>query len=299
MISGFVILGTLEKTTSTKKFVVARFSRLYPVYWIAILLTVLITSLFANPAQKDMYTVNQILVNLTMLQSFFKIKDVDGVYWTLAIELVFYFWMWLFFRLKKLKSIEWICFGWMMACLLSYMSDMSFKKYLNVLLIVEYAPLFIAGMLFYQLKKGKRGIGLHLLIAASLVIKLYFQHTSAPLYSLVNSKFIPDIIIILFYITFYLLTAERLTFLSGRTLIFLGTISYPLYLIHENIGNTVIYWLRRLVDEQLFYVPVTIVLVIAMAYVIHLYIEKPVMKKIRHYFDAKENTAKASAVTSS
>src|SRR5688572_13967921 len=63
LISGFVILMTLEKTKSSADFFVSRFSRLYPAYWTAIILTVLFTTLLAVPFQQEIYTLNQVLVN--------------------------------------------------------------------------------------------------------------------------------------------------------------------------------------------------------------------------------------------
>jgi peptidoglycan/LPS O-acetylase OafA/YrhL len=39
VISGFVILLTLEKTKSWQDFVISRFSRLYPAYWVSVTTT--------------------------------------------------------------------------------------------------------------------------------------------------------------------------------------------------------------------------------------------------------------------
>jgi peptidoglycan/LPS O-acetylase OafA/YrhL len=112
MISGFVILMTIDKTKQPFDFIVSRFSRLYPVYWVCIIITVLATFIMQVPKQQGMYSVSQVLVNFTMLQSFFKVKDVDGAYWTLAIELVFYFWMWVMFISKNRNNIILFGFFW-------------------------------------------------------------------------------------------------------------------------------------------------------------------------------------------
>ena len=91
VISGFVIYMTLDKIHAPLDFVVSRFSRLFPPYWVAILLTWGIVTSVGLPG----YTVSwkEAVVNLTMLQSFFSVRDVDGVYWSLQVELVFYVWM--------------------------------------------------------------------------------------------------------------------------------------------------------------------------------------------------------------
>src|SRR5229473_4001173 len=64
VISGFVILMTLEAAPSIASFAVNRFARLYPAYW----LSVLVGALYLRPLHETSFTV--IAVNLTMLQNF-------------------------------------------------------------------------------------------------------------------------------------------------------------------------------------------------------------------------------------
>ena len=49
MVSGFVIFMTLCKTINSWDFVVSRFSRLYPVYWFAVLATAAVAILYGLP----------------------------------------------------------------------------------------------------------------------------------------------------------------------------------------------------------------------------------------------------------
>ena len=53
IISGFVIFMTLEKTSRPMDFVVSRFSRLFPAYWVAIILTLSITHLLGLPVHQS------------------------------------------------------------------------------------------------------------------------------------------------------------------------------------------------------------------------------------------------------
>ncbi len=88
-ISGFVIPFSLFKETKAplQSFAVTRFFRLYPVYWLSIFVWVAFSyfSLGAGTPTRE------ILVNLTMLQQFVGVKNVIELFWTLQIELVFYF----------------------------------------------------------------------------------------------------------------------------------------------------------------------------------------------------------------
>jgi len=90
LVSGFVIPSSLKSGNSRlpelRQFVVRRFFRLYPVYWLSIALAVLIKFWIWN---RDV-ELARILANVTMLQRFLGYEDIEGLYWTLATELVFY-----------------------------------------------------------------------------------------------------------------------------------------------------------------------------------------------------------------
>jgi peptidoglycan/LPS O-acetylase OafA/YrhL len=75
IISGFVILLTLEKTRNWQDFVVSRFSRLYPVYWASVILIGLLMFLRGTPFTSSWI---KLFANMTMFQAYFKIKDLDG-----------------------------------------------------------------------------------------------------------------------------------------------------------------------------------------------------------------------------
>ncbi|MBY6013479.1 acyltransferase [Qipengyuania gaetbuli] len=87
-VSGFVIPFSLMKRRNhpLTGFAIGRFFRLYPAYWLSIagITAVLILA-------GDAPTAPQILVNATMVQGFVGVENLQGLYWTLQIELVFYF----------------------------------------------------------------------------------------------------------------------------------------------------------------------------------------------------------------
>src|ERR1700731_494633 len=88
VISGFVIFMTLGRCASVSDFLISRFSRLYPAYWAAALLTWSVGTVW--PLPKQGYTINQLFINLTMAQGFINIEPIDGVYWSLNVEFCFY-----------------------------------------------------------------------------------------------------------------------------------------------------------------------------------------------------------------
>lgn len=101
-ISGFVISWSLSRSTF-KTFWIARFFRLYPIYWFSILVAVSLGIMVSN----DNF-IAILLANLTMLQGYLGYPHLVGVYWTLGIELAFYVFVSLVFLLNKLDDLKFI-----------------------------------------------------------------------------------------------------------------------------------------------------------------------------------------------
>lgn len=86
----------------------------------------------------------------------------------------------------------------------------------------------------------------------------------------------------IFFIAFYLFINERLTILSARPLIFLGTISYSLYLVHQNFSYVVI----KLLEDSGFANSISVIVLpliasILIAALMQRYIEQPALDRIR------------------
>ncbi len=95
--SGFVIPYSIkgEGRIALKSFGISRFFRLYPVYWVSALLGFVLYGSF---------NFQELLYNLTMFQQFFGVRNIIGLYWTLQLELIFYFLIALTFIFNRLYS---------------------------------------------------------------------------------------------------------------------------------------------------------------------------------------------------
>lgn len=86
-ISGFVIPFSFPKGPAPlERFVLSRFFRLYPAYWLSMAAYLLLLALAAAPLP----SIANIAANITMVQIAFGQPNIIGVYWTLFIELLFY-----------------------------------------------------------------------------------------------------------------------------------------------------------------------------------------------------------------
>lgn len=267
MVSGFVIYWTLGRVATPMDFVVSRASRLYPAYWIAILLTFTVVQIAGLPGRET--SVFEALVNFTMLQEFVRVDSVDGVYWTLTIELIFYFWMFMFYLIQRLNWVE----TWLSALvLLSFgqtMGGYALPGAIDKLLLLDYAAFFLAGICLYKVANGIAGR----LTYGYLLLALGSTFPTVPLHVWG--------IFVLMQFAFYLAISGKLRWLAKRPFVFLGTISYSLYLIHQNIGYTIIRAAYGYELPPLVGIVAAVACSIALATAVNQWVETPAMAWIR------------------
>jgi peptidoglycan/LPS O-acetylase OafA/YrhL len=270
IISGFVIFMTLEKCHSWKDFSVSRLSRLYPAYWAAVLLT--FTLGYLSPLPNQSLTFSQLIVNLTMLQSFFYIPAVDGVYWSLAWELNFYFVMLFLFLTSRIKNMNFIAPLWLSAMIITYYlldANIDVPWRIQTFFVLQFTHLFIAGIYFYKWKQEGFSSYKALILLSCLAAEFITG-------GIISSAFSTS-----FFILFALAINDKLSFIKQKPLIWLGSISYTLYLVHQMIGFKIIYTLNANGIPSTISIFTALITCLYIANLITKYIEKPVMRKIR------------------
>src|SRR4029450_9354485 len=106
IISGFVILMTIERKKTVREFAVSRTARLMPAFLAALILATAIRAVSPVPLL-DTPTVPQFLANVTMAPPLLRQNAMDMPYWTLTYELVFYVGMGLILAIGMLRWAEW------------------------------------------------------------------------------------------------------------------------------------------------------------------------------------------------
>lgn len=241
MISGFVILLSI-KDRSILKFIISRISRLYPMYWICVLLTFMVILLFGEPRFTAEFS--QFFYNLTMFHNYIGVESIDGVYWTLFIEMKFYiFVIGSYLVLNKLKHIklDYLIYTWLtLSMLYLFFNDHFIFRIGKSLFILDWSSYFIAGIIFYQIYKSKLNLKYALVLLITLSISI--QHTiveTAKKARHFNVEFDPYIacgIIVLFYLLILLVACNKLKHINSSKFIKIGMLTYPLYLLHQKIG---------------------------------------------------------------
>ena len=288
MISGFVIFLTIHKIKRSQDFIVFRFARLYPAYWACVLLTTLFIFIY-EPLN---FNLVQLLANLTMFPAYFGIENIDGSYWTLLIELTFYLWILIIYASRNLKNITSIGFFFLVGIVLFHWLGpyQGFYQYavLKVQLLNHF-PLFFSGILFYRLKFKSFSFRNLAMIFLSIIASFYLHNKGGRALETI-SQTEHNLIIVFYHIIFALFIYGKLKFLIRPSLVFLGKISYSLYLLHQYIGLRLIKTLNETLHFNIYFaIGLTILTCIGMAYVVTTGIEAPAIKYIRKLYKNKRN----------
>lgn len=84
-----------------------------------------------------------------------------------------------------------------------------------------------------------------------------------------------------YIILLLLLVCRRFKFLSNPVLLFFGTISYPLYLIHQNIGYVIIRTVAPIINSASLAIVAAISVSLVLASLLNFYVERPSRRLIR------------------
>lgn len=274
IISGFVILMTALNKNAIE-FTISRIVRLYPAFWFAVTLTAAVT--IAIGGTRYQVEIKQYLINLSMLHRFIDVPSVDGVYWSLVVELKFYFLIFLLIIFRQIRNIQWFLTGWLLASIA--LTHTGHVRFVNAVLFPEWSAYFIAGAVFFLIRlRGPDAFKIALL-AGSYYLALYSSYlelsgkTATVPDPASGGFYIVAGFVTLFYIIFLGISLRLTGFMNKPRFILLGALTYPLYLTHQNIGFMLFNSLNGLANKYVLLLLITVV-AIAISWLINTHIEK-------------------------
>jgi len=240
MISGFVIIWSASGR-DWYAFSIGRLARLYPAHLIAMTITFLMMTWWAQaPYSTDIF---QWLANLTMLAPIFGSSFMDGAYWSIVIEIIFYGWVVIgLFTGFLPRHTDTAVAIWMVLVMVN--NTMLGSRPVELLFLTEYGSYFALGVMVWRIS-SLGGSSLRLLVAGLALIMTFHaaevqrldviarlgEASSAQLVALANAGIIS---------VFLLAAMLGRSFRAGPWVLALGGISYPFYLIHQNAGYILI-----------------------------------------------------------
>ncbi len=292
IISGFVIFMSAQKIDRPFDFIRRRFFRLFPVYWVIVTFTWVLMYLNVNnnPLLVDVPP-SRYFVNLTMLQRYFDIPSLDGSYWTMLVEMQFYFLVAIAMWIKKLNYLIVTLMVLMSLVLINEliiqpispeMFTWLFRKSEIWIQIINRLPFFVAGMLFYKIYIGEGRWRTVIAILMCYITALLIFDNIEP------SKYFIDVLqyvltTTIYFGVFILFVRNRLKLIVNPVTLFLGKVSYSLYLIHQFLGiHLIIPYLETEcgIDYRLGVI-ISALVAILLAFFVNRFIEEPSMRLYR------------------
>ncbi|MFF4581950.1 acyltransferase family protein [Streptomyces sp. NPDC001389] len=288
LISGFVICMSCWGRTPRQYFT-SRVVRLFPAYWVAIVLTGLVVNYAATarPTRAHL-SMTDFLSNMTMLQQPLGVAEVDPVYWTLWVELRFYllFAFVVVFGLTYRRVLG-FCGIWMILSVVGRGSD---NKLLELFVMPEYAPYFIAGTVMYLIYRfGANWLLLGSVGFSFLVAQHQLLGTGASFkYGVMHPLDWTVMTVFCLFAFGVVLAAAMGAFdrIQWKWLTTAGALTYPVYLLHQEIGFALIRWTRLQGVGVWPTLAAALAAVLLLSWLVHRYAERPLSALLRRMLDA-------------
>ena len=271
MISGFVILLT-ARNGDPIKFAISRLVRIYPAFWVCVSVTSLI--LFLHGSSVHTVSIEQWAKNLPLIGGFLGVKMVDGVYWSLLVELKFYALIFMLVLVGKIKSIQIFLALWLLITI-SAAFGVGFSL-LNFFFFPEWSHYFIAGSLFYLVRvEGLSYRKIAMIIVCyllSLNAALIQAELHENLFNIELSMLVIGGLITVFYGVFVFIALEKTSWINKPIVFSLGALTYPLYLLHQKIGYVLLELFSGLINKY-FLLILVIAVVVALSIMVNRFVD--------------------------
>lgn len=275
VISGFVICMSGWGRT-VPQFFTSRVTRLMPAYMVAVLITATVLTLIPEGRERPHLT--HTLMNLTMLEHFMNVPFTDGVYWTLFVELKFYLLFLIVVRFgATYKRVVLFCTLWTVAALFGMYRE---EPLVTAIFEPRAASLFIAGTTLYLMYR----FGPNLLLWCMLGVNIAIELSNLTVRAEIKTGFARyPVAVALMFAFFALMIAISLgwfNWVRWRGLVTIGALTYPLYLLHHQIGLIAIQKLHGKLPPVVLFATVAAGALL-LAYAVHRLVERPVSKYLK------------------
>lgn len=294
LISGFVIIMTLERSTGIADFAVRRASRLWPTMIVCATLTTLLISLsgihlrFESIAEWEIrpieYLSSIVFVDPAFTGSLLGIDGltwVDGVYWTLWVEVRFYalvalvYWLtsggqrfvWAWLVIQSLSVLMYAAYE-LANYLPHWILTLIFQPY-----YLSWFTLGICGFLYWKGRSSAPMIAMALMALVTIVSSGASASTHMVSVSSLSHILLNVVVIATFAL--FLVRSPAIKLFENRWAITLGLASYPLYMFHERVGVIGMTALNDLGIPPFVILPVMFAAVIGFAVLMHRFMENP------------------------
>jgi peptidoglycan/LPS O-acetylase OafA/YrhL len=244
-ISGFVIAYSAAGR-SAFEFATARFARIYPTFILCMTMVFALRWVWGAPELPT--SLAQYFAGLAILPKLFGQNFLSGVYWSIVVELWFYAWVFLLLvtGLMQRFSLPVISVWLVLAGVNELMIG---NEAVRMVLITEFAPYFIFGMLLHQVQVMGRiswpvGATLGAAVAVGVAVLLRETDVIRATFHIAMSDVTSVSVLMAGMLALVWAVEVRRLLVSAAVLAWAGGISYPFYLLHEGLGQVMFVRLR-------------------------------------------------------
>ena len=285
MMSGFVILLTLERCDSLPDFLRKRIARLWPALILCAAITTLSLGVF-GPKEwvKDplSFVLSILFIDPEVFQPLVHGRDIgwiDGAYWTLAVEMRFYLLVGAVFLAGRRRFLAaWLGVQFASFALGSpWLASVPELYWPRALLMPVYLPYFTLGICFFEVFRAKAW---RLLPTAGVVVSIGMILVNAGLWGAFKARgetlpvlAVNGLWIGLFWL--FVIDSPLVRPFALKPLARLGESSYSLFLLHEAAGIALMNALTALGSPPLVTLAIVVVLMIGASMLIFRFVEEP------------------------
>ena len=287
LISWFVIPFSLERRT-LGGFVVRRFFRLYPTLWICMGITI-VAVLVLSGRSGFPFSASTVGSNALLVSSYASRVWVDPVYWTLAVEELFYVAAALMASrglLNRRTTI--IVLAGVLALVAVWIGNPRYPTVANPTVVDRYVLRFhfgfnatfvvfiLVGVVINQHYRRVWRTPECLAIGAGLLALFWFCLRNGPFMGNQHAVFFSCASAALVVFLALYVVRDRIPY--SKAVDRLAEISYPLYLLHTIVGWVMLSAITRATDQFYLALLITFPTVFALAVAVHHVVEKPSME---------------------
>lgn len=243
------------------------------------------------------YRFSEYLVQASLLRDWFWVSSIDGISWTLEIEIKFYVLFYLLYILKwidKPKAISGVAAVTALACVLYNANQSSILSHSRTLYIVcgvltmsmMYIVFILIGVVIYQYHERNWDLKTSLIVGEVLVFCFTVSVLNSSSANL-GSKFIVNYGgAFLAFLNFYML---RERFRKNAFLNFFAKHSYIIYIVHGVNGYVLLHFFYGKGLSFFMSLPLTVIIVLGLAILMRKFVEIPFNNFVKKCFMRKNH----------
>lgn len=297
VLSGFILTINSKNVANLNHFYINRFSRIYPLYFFALLLTLIL--IFSARTPKDTVSFNKVFLSVFLIQSWFREYALTYNFpaWSLSVEAFFYL---IFpftigsFQKLKIKTLLFLTGLFWVVMQIVFVIMINKGDFFVLSNPLFHLSTFLFGMAAGRIFKNKSDVliknirTIEILSAVSVIVLCFLIISKNLLFNkFYQNGLLAPVFVLLIY-TIALSKQRVLRFFTSKRLEYLGEISYGIYILQFPVSILVfgvIDRIKKLSPTASFYI--YSIILVGVAALTYEFIEKPCRRMIRNFFYKK------------